>query len=195
MIKRICLAGGSCSGKSTALKLVPKRLPEYNFITVPEAASIVLATNGGKHTKETQDKIFEMKVKLEANAEIEALISLHPKNIVLYDRGILDGMVYHPKTYHERLARHGMDHEMVIAGYDAVIYMRSAARGAREHYSNETNPNRTENPDRAASKCEKLEAVWGQHPNMVVIDNESDFKGKIDQVVWHVIQIMQQTDT
>lgn len=190
MIKRIVLAGGSCAGKSSALKIIPRRLPLYNFIIVPESASIVLAENGNKHGKETQDKIFKLKMHNELMAYRKAMCSPHKINIILYDRGILDGLVYQKATYDKRLAEYDMTRQDAIDRYDHVIFMYSAARGAREFYSRETNPNRTENPDRAASKCQKLEKIWSDHPNMVIVDNTTDFKGKMDEVVWHIIQIM-----
>lgn len=192
MIKRIVLAGGPCAGKSVALEIIPKRLPDYKFIIVPEAASIVLAGTGGRYGKDTQDRIFKLKMHHEQVAHTKASNSSHKYNIILYDRGLLDGLVYQKSTYYQRLADFSMTHEDAKARYDHVIYMYSAARGATEHYSNETNLNRTESVDRAAHICRKTEAAWQQHPNVTVIDNSTDFAGKIDRVVYRIILIMRE---
>lgn len=190
MIKRIVLAGGPCAGKSTALAEVPKRLPDINFILKPEAASIVLAEDGGWN-KHTQDKIFLKQVALEKQAMIDAVASNHECNVILYDRGFLDQKVYATESKWEAMKgaykRAGSN---IYDRYDHVIYLHSVARGKPELYSNETNPNRTGNADRAAHICRKTEEAWSDHPSMVVVDNANDMKGKIDWVVWHIIQMV-----
>lgn len=190
MIKRIVLAGGPCGGKSTALLEVPKRLPYINFILKPEAASIVLAEDGGWN-KDTQDKIFLKQVALEKKAMAEAMVSSHSCNVILYDRGFLDQKVYAtPNQWRAMSEAYKRAGSNINDRYDYVIYLHSVARGKPELYSNETNPNRTGNADRAAHICRKTEEAWSDHPSMVVVDNASDMKGKIDWVVWHIIQMV-----
>lgn len=190
MIKKIVLAGGPCAGKSTALQMIPPRLPLWNFITVPESASIVLAENDNKHCKETQDKIFKLKIHSELMAFRKALCSPQEHNIILYDRGVLDGLVYQKNTYDQRLAEYDMTRQDAIDRYDHVIYMYSAARGAAKHYSRKKNRNRTESIDRAVHICQKTEEAWSNHPSVFIVDNSTDFKGKIDKAVWSIVQEM-----
>lgn len=190
MIKRIVLAGGPAAGKTTIFNEVPKRLPAWKFLLVPEAASIVLAGANGKHSKETQEKIFKLKLHYENCAFTQIKKLQQEYKIVLCDRGLLDGLVYHKKTYDQRLADYGMTRQDAINRYDNVIYLRSVARDRPELYSNATNKNRTDNVDRAAHICRKTEEAWLTHPKTLVIDNSTDFKGKMDKVVWHLIQIM-----
>ncbi len=189
--KRIVLAGGPCAGKSTALLEVPKRLPSFTFFLKPEAASTCLKETGGKFGKVLQDKIFKKELELEAEALEKARKSDNPRTVVLYDRGFLDQTVYASQEQYAALINgRNMTEQDVIDRYDHVIYMHSAARGAAEHYSNKSNTNRTENVDRAAHICRKTEKAWSVHPNVVVVDNSTDMKGKIDKVVGHIIEMM-----
>jgi len=66
--------------------------------------------------------------------------------------------------------------------------MVTAAIGAEEFYTLETNSARTETPEQSAALDKRLQDAWTGHPHMRIVDNSTDFEGKIRQVLQHVSQ-------
>lgn len=67
--------------------------------------------------------------------------------------------------------------------YDAVIHMVTAAIGATDFYTTANNQARTETIEQAQEVDFKLINAWVGHKNLRIIDNSTDFKGKINRVV------------
>ena len=60
-----------------------------------------------------------------------------------------------------------------------VIHMVSAAIGAEEFYSLENHTSRTEDIELARKRDKACADAWVGHPNVDVVDNQSDFYTKI----------------
>jgi hypothetical protein len=70
----------------------------------------------------------------------------------------------------------------LLARYDIVVHLTSAAAGAREHYSTGNNAARTETPEQAAALDSKILAAWEHHHKLSVVSNEGTFEDKLQKV-------------
>ncbi len=64
--------------------------------------------------------------------------------------------------------------------YDAVIHMRTAALGAEKYYKNSAT--RRESIDEARTLDQRTLEAWLGTPHLHVIDNRTNFKGKIERL-------------
>ena len=190
---KIVLTGGPCGGKTTALARLSEFFRTHGFrvFTVPEAATM-LWSNGVAladvlASKETQfyfqDTVLEFQVHLEDGVEKIAR-SLRKPAVILCDRGSLDGAAYVSKEMWERLLKgKGLETLPIREGrYDAVFHLVTAAMGAESYYSLLNNVTRTESPEFAREMDLKTQGVWNGHPKHFVIDNSTDFEGKLARV-------------
>ena len=67
--------------------------------------------------------------------------------------------------------------------YDAVFHLATAAKGAEEFYTLDNNAARIETVEEAIEVDNRLLAAWKYHPHLRVIGNDSDFDGKIRQLL------------
>ena len=121
------------------------------------------------------------------------MAKLIPKpSVLLCDRGVMDGSAYiDDETWAALLKRFDMDETTIRdTRYDAVLHMVTAAIGATEHYSLETNLTRTESTDEAAVLDNSVRKAWSKHEKQIVIGNETGFEEKLQRVVNHVNQIV-----
>jgi len=71
----------------------------------------------------------------------------------------------------------------MVDRYDLVLHLVSCAIGAPEHYSKEGNSARRESPEEAIEVDRRIRMAWDSHCNRRIIDNQTDFSGKIRRVV------------
>merc|ERR1712187_608374 len=82
----------------------------------------------------------------------------------------------------------GVDEEYLLQRYDAVVHMVTAADGAEDFYkwgkTTDDTGNivvRSEPPEEARALDKKLQGVWSNHKNHIVIRNDgSGFAAKLD---------------
>jgi CYTH domain-containing protein len=67
--------------------------------------------------------------------------------------------------------------------YDAVFHLVTAAKGAEKFYTTVNNTARIETLEQAAALDDKLIAAWTGHPHLRIIDNSSDFEGKLKRLL------------
>lgn len=191
-IHRIVLTGGPCGGKSTALERLSERLKGLGFdiYRVPEAATIVLAGGAQIHAvppaqvANFQAQLLGIILALEDGFHAIAQAIGRP-SILLCDRGTMDGAAYLPPDAWAAILD---DHNFTPVRlrdrrYDAVIHLVTAADGAEAFYTTENNAVRSESPEKARLLDERVRNAWVGHPILRVIDNSTDFAGKIDRVV------------
>jgi predicted ATPase len=199
---RIVLTGGPCGGKSTAMHHLQERLTSLGFLVfvVPEAATLVI-TGGGMYKdypsfSENQALCFEgavmgTKMALEDTFHAIAEASGVP-SVILCDRGTMDTKAYVSKQDFQLL----MDEyewnatQLRDRRYDAVIHLVTAAIGADKFYTTENNAARTETPQEAADLDFKVLNAWVGHPNMRIIDNSTDFHGKMKRTINQVCKVI-----
>ena len=102
-IIRVCLTGGPCAGKTTALATVNQVLTQMGFrvLQVPEAATMLM--KGGAmietHKMALQDAVrFQINV-MKTQMVLEDIfidIALNSENkcVIVCDRGVMDGSAY-----------------------------------------------------------------------------------------------------
>lgn len=206
MIK-ICLTGGPCSGKTTALEHLVKLIESKGYIClVCEEAATSLINGGIKPYKDGLSmKDFQRFVIKKQLANEEILDALPPyvdnnKIVALYDRGFGDHTGYiGKKVFEELLMDTPLTIDTIYSRYDYVFFMVSAANGAVEYYqwndpSKEDTGNnaaRYESPEEAADLDNRLYDAWKDHPQFKVFDNSTDFKTKIKNVLKETENILE----
>jgi hypothetical protein len=107
------------------------------------------------------------------------------KAVLLCDRGTMDGSAYiKPSTWSSLLDRHSLDLvQLRDSRYNAVFHLVTAADGAEEYYSSETNATRLETAEEARTLDTKLQRAWVGHPKLIIIDNSTNFETKLQRLV------------
>ncbi|OGZ12253.1 MAG: hypothetical protein A3D67_04590 [Candidatus Lloydbacteria bacterium RIFCSPHIGHO2_02_FULL_51_22] len=188
-----CLAitGGPCGGKTTSLCYIEEKLRDrgYAVFVVKESAtelmtSGVTPSSGLFSEHEFQSFVLRRILETEAFYKTAARLPKSSKKVIICDRGVMDGLAYMNETLFQRiLSEQGLSIvDARDARYDAVFHLRSAALGAEAFYSSATNAVRRETPEEAREKDERTLAAWLGHPHVHVIDNSTDFDGKLKRL-------------
>jgi predicted ATPase len=190
---KFVLTGGPCGGKTTALARLSGYLRERGFevITVPEAFTI-LASNGFSldyfsvdgMPSCVQNTVMDMQMSLEDSFE-RVLRARGKPGVMLCDRGLCDGSAYmSTEDWDKFLAQRGMSSaEMREGRYNAIFHLVTAAEGAEKYYTLDNNEARSETPEEARKLDKLTQAAWVGHPKLFVIDNSTDFEGKLNKLV------------
>jgi predicted ATPase len=199
VIHRIVLTGGPCAGKSTALHRIAGwlracgirvyHLPEASTLLLP--GGIVVAGAPLEQMVTFQTGIVRVQLALEeAFGSFARAAGRHA--VLLCDRGVVDGAAYLPAEGWSRvlLALGLSEGELRTSRYDVVVHMVTAALGAEAFYGTATNVVRYESLEEARQVDERLRQAWRWHPNQRVIDNASDFEGKLRRVVSVVCEVV-----
>ena len=203
------MTGGPCAGKSQIMEDLVKNLEYhgYKVFVLPEVATKYILS-GIKPSKEfpmMEFQRFVLRGQLNNEMLYDQVAGYFPadKVVMLYDRGIMDGQAYVGKeNYQSLLSSQGLTLQDVYARYDAVFHLVTAANGAPEHYQwndpasleEGNNAARSESPEEAIEVDNLTLDSWRGHPQLHIIDNSTDFQGKIDRVlreVYHLLGISQ----
>lgn len=204
-LKRIVLTGGPCGGKTTAFSFLRQKLEEKGYFVaiVPEAATIAI-TAGLNPLSEfvseptLQTCIAHVTIGLE-NALIAAAEQVlatagdkYVGAVVLFDRGLTDGLAYTSNVnFAKILETVGLN--LVRARderCDAVFHLVTAADGAEEFYTLGNNAARYETAEQAREKDKRTRDVWVGHPHMRIIDNSTDFAGKLKRLYQEICVVL-----
>ncbi len=197
-IIKIVITGGPCSGKTTAMSWIQSALSKkgYHVIFVPETATELILAGVNKNVcKSNYD--FEKAVML-AEVRKEQVYDELAKNLVnenkivlVYDRGMMDCKSYvTPKEFSMLLRELGLKENYVRDKYDAVFHLVTAAKGAEEFYTLLNNSARTETPEEARVQDDALIAAWTGHPHFRVIDNSTNFEGKLKRLLQEIAHVL-----
>lgn len=196
MIKRIVLTGGPCGGKTSALTRIQQHFSAlgYKVFTVPEVPTMV-TTSGWNYLTDNHAFYYEgEKVILELQLFLEEEI-LHLAQtctepcLIICDRGALDISTYISAGMWQELCDScHTSTEALLERYDAVLHLVTAADGAEHAYTTANNASRYEKADeeglRLARELDKKQLqAWTRHPHLHVIDNSTDFEGKLVRVI------------
>ena len=196
-ITKIALAGGDCSGKSSAESFLRKELRKlgYYFVFVPEAATRIITqygVNPGRMGRENpkQYRLFQ-KLIIETHLREEDLAIENARHfadsdkiVICYDRGVMDARGYMDEDNFKSLI-HEMGYgvvELRDSRYDLVCHLVTAADGALDAYKKavRNNPARHNRSAADAIAIDRwIKNAWLGHPHYRVIDNSTDFKGKM----------------
>jgi len=105
--------------------------------------------------------------------------------VLLCDRGMMDSAVYLDNdTFQDMLKQRNEEAaDWRERRYNAVFHMVTAADGAAQFYTLENNEARSETPSEAVLVDHKTQRAWMGHPHLTVLDNSTDFEGKLQRLV------------
>ena len=192
-ISTIVVTGGPCAGKSTALSWIQNEFSKrgYHVMFIIESATEVI--NGGMgrascvSTLEFQRNILELQREKERIYKQAASKMDKEKILIVCDRGALDSKAYTSSLEFSLLLKECNTNEIELRdNYDAVFHLVSAANGAEDFYSLANNSARTETIEEAKIIDDKTLKAWMGHPHLRVIDNSTDFNGKIQRLIQEI---------
>ncbi len=191
----IALSGGPCSGKTTGLAKLHKKLTDrgYKVLIAPETATKMIG--GGVHPWEVDPITFQRQILLDTLMQEERFMEaaqayrdMGHKVVLLCDRGAMDGQGYvKDEEFYGLCKKLAISlHAICNLRYHAVIFMRTAVLGAEAFYTLENNSARKESMEVARALDQKTLEAWQRHHHLRVIDNSTDFDGKIDKLLMEV---------
>ena len=131
-----------------------------------------------------QGAVMDTQMTLE-NSVYNVLKARNKPAVVLSDRGTMDGSVYMSDAEWGRLMKEKQTDRVTLRDtrYDAVFHLVTAADGAEKFYTLANNKVRTESIQSAVDVDHKTQKAWVGHPHLYVIDNSTDFEGKMSRLI------------
>lgn len=186
MVPKICITGGPCGGKTSALAFIIEWLMDHGYypIVVPEAYTY-LKTRGllPSDPAKIQSLVIKTTIWLEDQALKEAMKVLHLNPIIICDRGVADSAAYSTEAEYVAALRENGISSLVAARderyHTGVFHMLSAAKGAEQFYTLDNNTARHETIEEARVQDDRTQDAWTGTVHMRIIDNSTDFAGKL----------------
>lgn len=192
-IIKIVITGGPCGGKSTAMSRMQTHFTDlgYRVLFVSETATELIKGGVAPWTCRTNAdyQMCQISLQIEKERIFEKAGMTMPdeKVMIVCDRGVLDNKAYMKSDeFYNVLSELGENEVELRDNYDAVFHLVTAAKGAEEFYTTANNTARTETPEQAAVIDDKIISAWTGHPHLRVIDNDTDFEGKIHKLLHEI---------
>ncbi len=189
----LVLTGGPCAGKSSVIDHLRSALPNAAF--VPESATILLAGGYPVPGREIeysptwrhhfQGAILELQLRLENFWLAEA--ERTGKELLVLDRGVLDGAAYLEGGVREYTETYGVDLDMTLQRYCAIYHLESLATGNPANYGTQGNADRMESLEEATKLELSTRKVWSAHPRHNFIAAEPNIDRKAERVFQQVL--------
>lgn len=189
---KLVLTGGPCGGKSTGQARLSTFFENlgWKVFRVPETASVLLS-GGIKFSDLNEEEAIRFQENLlKTMLQIEDTFFELGKTckrdcLIICDRGAMDASAFVAKDKWEHIMTENCWNSVELRDnrYNQIIHMVSAARGAEEFYSIEDHNCRSEDVQLARELDVKAAASWVGHPYFDVIDNSTDFEGKIRRML------------
>jgi predicted ATPase len=196
-MKKIVLTGGPCAGKSTVLEVLEKKFAG-RVLVVPEVATMLLSGGfpvPGKHLKWSVEwqEAFQKAV-LPVQKQLEDAFELRAKemgiDLLVCDRGTLDGAAYSFGGPGAFCRKHGLDVESEYARYEVVIHLESTATGDPERYGKANNTSRFEDLEEAKRLEIRTADAWSSHPDFCFVSCDGGIEGKITAAIEIVASLL-----
>ncbi len=200
-VSMIVLTGGPCSGKSSSLAYLTEKLSDHGFMVfvVPETATLITGNGIDRRKMDKpgqivvfEEAIFDMQMSFEDTYK-QAVARIFPerRKVILLDRGIMDIRAFlTDEVFNGILKRKGLTRAAIRHRYDGVIHLVTAADGAAEYYTGENNSARLETPEEALRIDLRTQESWLGHPRFKIIDNSTDFQGKIKRTFSAIARLL-----
>ena len=189
-ITKIVVTGGPCGGKSTALDCIRTEFTKqgYTVLTVAETATEMISGGvtpwGCNSPVAYQYAHIPLQLAKELAYRRGAERMPAEKVLIVCDRALYDSRAYIPdEDFYTILAHYDLDPEAILKSYDAVFHLVTAAKGAEAFYTTANNTARTETVAEAAALDDSSMRAWSGHPHHYIIDNSTDFAGKMDRLI------------
>ena len=195
-IRHFALTGGPCGGKTDGLEIISESLRKkgYKVLIMPETATEL--HNAGILLNDYETAVYQ-KILIDRSIVKEETLrkaaNYLPQDVViLYDRGLIDAKAYmKAEDFEEDLKTHGLDEKEVRSRYTAVFHLVTAANGAEEAYLKAMNNSaRLETPEQARKRDIDTLNVWKGQKNHHIIDNSTDFEGKMERLLDAVLSYL-----
>ena len=170
----------------------------FEVITVPETFT-VLNSNGmsfdlfstGGMAKIIQSTVLDVQLTMEDGIE-RVLTARGKPAVILCDRGTMDGSVYVPSDEFKRIMEERRTDVVQLRDhrYNAIFHLVTAADGAEDFYTLENNKVRTETTEQARHVDRMTQSAWVGSPHLYVLDNSTDFEGKMSRLVDIIAKIV-----
>ena len=188
-IQKIVITGGPCAGKSTAMSWIRNAFTQrgYTVLIVPETATELITGGVAPWTCGSNEEYQVCQLDLQLTKErlfVQAAESMAAEKILIVcDRGILDNKAYMTEEEFLAVQRALCGDEVEWRdSYDAVFHLVTAANGAEAFYNTANNAARYESVTEAVELDERLISGWTGHRYLRIIDNSTDFEGKMKRL-------------
>ena len=197
-IYKIVLTGGPCSGKTTAMSYLQETFTKkgYMVLVVPETASELILGGVAPWTIDSNYnfEFYIMQLQLEKEKLYEEAakhIDNYNKVLIICDRGIMDCKPYMTDYEFDKCLKDLHTNSISLRdNYDAVFHLVTAAKGAKDFYTTENNKARFESLEEAVIKDDNTINAWTGHPHLRVIDNSTDFAGKMHRLKGEILNFL-----
>jgi len=181
---RIVLTGGPCGGKSEAAQKLREYFEQkgWTVFLVPETATELILGGIAPWTCPSRKAFQQAQMRLQIAKEDLYLEYAEKiggeRTIILMDRGTVDSQAFlGEKVYLEAVSEIGRSRDELLARYDQVYHLTSAAKAGM--YTTSNNEARREDTEEAAALDDAHLRAWEDHPHRHVIPNFPDFNEKI----------------
>lgn len=195
-IKRIVFTGGPCSGKTTFTSRAQQVFAERGYRVIIDHESATDLISGGISPAtigmyEFQKYVVALQLKKEELCYRAAQEMAGDKVLIFIDRGILDDAAYvGEEDFREILKEFDLKYEELNDRYDMVVHLVTSAKGKEEAYTLSNNVARYETIEQAREMDDMALKAWENHPNRVIIGNETDFEVKMIKAVQSVFEYL-----
>ena len=190
---QICITGGPCAGKTTALAEIGEMFPDHIVYSLPELATLVMTAGQSlDHSKKKPEQERQL-VRRFINHMMETEnyfidVAKHEKQdvIILADRGASDPKPYSDKETWDLIMKEAgwSEDDLTNNRYDLVLHLVSAADGAVEYYTTSNNQARRETVEQAKALDRMTQSAWLNHHTFKIIHNRyGSFQGKINKII------------
>jgi thymidylate kinase len=192
-IQTVVITGGPCSGKSSVMNALHKQFSK-KIVFVPEIATILL--EGGfplpgrdvewseNWQSAFQSAILPMQKSFEESHKLVA--ASVGCNLMICDRGILDGAAYTQGGVNEFCRRYKVNQSEINFRYHTIINLESLAVSNPELYGKGGNQSRFEPLERAQELDRTTREAWSLHQNV----HEISGRNGINEVIKNVTEII-----
>lgn len=201
--REIVFTGGPCSGKTSALSYIPEKLNNFGWrvFTVPEVATMFIR-DGIPDIKEIYRNDLDLALKIQETILLTQMalrdryvklsqVFKKDRKVIIYDRGPMDIMAYiREKDFWRMVKRLGYKARDMRDSFDAVIHLVTTADGAESFYTTANNKARKENLSEARKSDKATCNAWNGHPHLRVINNSTDFDGKLNRIFQSVSRVL-----
>ena len=197
-IKRIVFTGGPCSGKTTFTSRAQQIFAERGYRVIIDNESATDLISGGISPAtlgmyEFQKYCVDKKKKKEELCYRAAKEMSGDKVLIFIDRGLNDDLAYVGKdAFREIVKEFNIELEDINDRYDMVIHLVTSAKGKEEAYTYANNNARYETIEQARYMDDMALQAWEDHPNRVIVGNETDFEVKMIKAVQSVFEYLGQ---
>jgi len=197
LLGKFVITGGPVSGKRTVISTLEQGLIEkgYRVFIINNTFSELTKSgiNPYKSLPLPNDKFVELLVsqQLSKEAMYDEVISAMPKEekcVIICDRGVFDNKTRcEDESFDKILSRLNLNESDLNSTYDMVIHLTTSAIGKIKYYNGSDAPM----PKDEAIKVDKRTlSSWVGHNNLMVIDNSTDFEGKVKKVLDYIYEYL-----